>query len=243
MRKYNHHIIFILIVLGLFASCDSVDKRPKRKAEPGLTFFDYRVRGDEERNVVTITLRFRDYDADGDPFSLVAPAKVEFDGLELTPDSSVMNGVYYETSTTVPEFVGDHSIVYTDGEGRTFTEEFSFVQPVLLNELPSKFARQDLVLELGGVDSTQQIQVLMNDTSFYSRGIEIFDTVRNGRIVISQAELGRLRDGPVFLEIYREKNATLREATPAGGRLTLSYNLKRSFELLKAEEPKGEPGN
>lgn len=236
MRKHNHHIISILIFLGLFAGCDTVDKRPERKAEPGLTYFDYRIRGDEERNVVTITLRFRDYDAEGDPFSLIAPAKIEFDGYELEADSSIMNGVYYETSTTVPEFVGDHSIVFTDSEGRTYTEEFSFVQPVLLKELPPKVARQDLVLELGGVDSTQLIQVLMNDTSFYGRGIERFDSVRDGRVVISETELSNLKDGPVFLEIYRENTIPLREATPAGGRLTISYNLKRSFELVKKAE-------
>lgn len=237
MKEYSRlNLFFIVIILAQVVGCTSEDGRPGKGEDPGIFYFDYRVWGDEERNIVTVTLQYRKGDAEGDPVSLVPPARVELDGNELLPDSSVMNGVYYEISTTVPDFEGDHRIVYTDKDGKTYTEEFNFTPMMFRTELPATLSRKDLVLELGGIDTSEFIHVIMTDTSFYGRGIDRVDTVRDGRVVIGSDELGNLKDGPVFLEFYREENWPLKETTGSGGRLNISYNLKRSFELGKAAE-------
>ena len=133
----------------------------------------------------------------------------------LKPDSSKMNGVYYEINKTVREFEGDHVIVYTNAQGKEFREPFYFSIMELKTNIQSPVRRKDLVFELAGLDSNDFVHVVMTDTSFYSRGIDRVDTVRAGRVMISQSDLDNIRNGPVFLEFYREENWPLKETTAA----------------------------
>lgn len=222
---------FIVIVLAQLAACKSDEGKPGPREDTGILYLDYGVWGDEERNMVTLTLRYRKEDADGDPVLLSLPAGVTFDGEELLPDSSVMNGVYYETSTSVPDFEGVHQIVFTDKSGQIYTEEFSFSPMILRSELPAVLPGNELIVELGGIDSGEHIHVVMTDTSFYGPGIDKIDTVRNGRLVISGDELKKLKSGPVFLELYQEEKRPLQSSMAAGGIMTRSYNIKRTFDL------------
>jgi hypothetical protein len=72
---------------------------------------------------------------------------------------------------------------------------------------------------------------LLTDTAFYSRGIDRIDTVRNDSIIITPRDLENLKNGPVYLEIYKDDEWPLKETTKGGGRISLSYGLKRVFEL------------
>ncbi len=218
----------MIAVLG----CTSHDQRPGKKVNPDLVFLDYRIWGDEERNIVTVTLQFRQGNRDGDAISLVHPANVVLDDEPLKPDSSKMNGVYYEINKAVREFEGDHEIVYTNSQGEQFRESFYFSIMQLKTHIQSPVRRKDLVFNLAGLDSSDFIHVIMTDTSFYGRGIDRVDTVKAGQLVISQADLENIRNGPVFLEFYREENWPLKETTAAGGRMSISYSLKRAFDLV-----------
>ena len=232
LTKHSSFGIVLLasVVIGMLG-CTGQDQRPGRTTDPDLVFFDYRIWGDEERNLVTVTLQFREGNREGDAISLVHPANVVLDDEPLKPDSSKMNGVYYEINKTVREFEGDHVIVYTNAQGKEFREPFYFSIMELKTNIPSPVRRKDLVFELTGLDSNDFVHVVMTDTSFYSRGIDRVDTVRAGRVMISQSDLDNIRNGPVFLEFYREENWPLKETTAAGGRMSISYSLKRAFDL------------
>ncbi len=232
LTKHNSFCVVLLasVVIGVLG-CTGQDQRPGRAIDPDLVFFDYRIWGDEERNLITVTLQFREGNREGDAISLVHPANVVLDDEPLKPDSSKMNGVYYEINKTVREFEGDHVIVYTNAQGKEFRESFYFSIMELKTNIQSPVRRKDLVFELAGLDSSDLVHVIMTDTSFYSRGIDRVDTVSSGLVMISQADLDNIRNGPVFLEFYREENWPLKETTAAGGRLSISYSLKRAFHL------------
>ena len=142
-----------------------------------------------------------------------------------------MNGFYYEAIFPLANSGDQHSIVFTDLNNKQYNEEFDFPIIYLKTEVPSIISRKNLVLELAGLDTNEIVRVLLTDTSFYSRDIDKTDTIRNGKITITQRDLENLKNGPVHIEIFKEEERPLKEATKAGGWLFLSYSIKRVIEL------------
>jgi hypothetical protein len=215
----------------LLAACTNNEPGVKKNIDPEAIYFDYRVWGDEENGDVTVRLQYFTGDMEGSTVLWEPPGKVEFDGEVLQADSSRMNGFYYETGIPLENFPGRHSIVFTDLSKKQYKEEFDFPLIFLKKELPAVINREELVLELVGLDSGGIVKVLITDTSFYGRGIERMDTVRNDSIIITPRDLENLKNGPVYLEIYKEEEWPLKQPGKAGGKLSLSWGLKRAFEL------------
>ena len=128
-------------------------------------------------------------------------------------------------------FIGRHSIVFTDHSKKKYKEEFDFSPISLKTEIPQVVNRKEIIVTLNGLDSGETVRLLLNDTSFFSRGIDRTDTVRNDSIIITPRDMENLRNGPVYLEIYKEEEWPLKEPGKDGGRFNLSYGLKRVFEL------------
>jgi hypothetical protein len=213
------------------AACTNNEPGVKRNIDPEAIYFDYRVWGDEENGDVTVRVQYFIGDMEGSTVLWEPPGKVEFDGEVLPADSTRMNGFYYETRIPLENFPGKHSIVFTDLSKKQYKEEFDFPVIFLKKELPAVISREELVLELVGLDSGGIVKVLITDTSFYGRGIERMDTVRNDSIIITPRDLENLKNGPVYLEIYKEEEWPLKQPGKAGGKLSLSWALKRAFEL------------
>jgi hypothetical protein len=72
---------------------------------------------------------------------------------------------------------------------------------------------------------------MLSDTASFSEGIDRVDTVKNGQIVITAADLQKLVSGPVHLELSREVERRIRNGTRQGGKLVVFYELKREFQL------------
>ena len=225
--------LFALIsyVTVFLVGCTSNEIGYSKEVSPAAIYFDYNIWGDEEAGNVTVKLQYRFGGPNGTTLVLEDPSKVEFDGKLLQVDSSRMNGAWYEINKPVKDFDGRHLITYTDINKKQYREEFDFKVFSLRTKFPKEIKRDDLIFELNGVEPKDYIRVLLTDTSFYSRGIDRLDTVRNGRIMITRQELDNLKNGPISVEFYREDEKALREATKEGGRLSISYGLKRVFEL------------
>lgn len=224
---------FFLTVLFavLLARCSNDKTSPEKKVDPNVIYFDYRVWGDEENSEVTVRLQYFIGEEGGKTVSWEHSGKVEFDGETLQVDSSRMNGFYYEAMIPQENFVGRHSIVFTNNNGKQYKEEFDFSVISLKTEIPAVINRQEFVIGLNGLDSGEAVRLLLNDTAFYSRGIDRIDTVRNDSIIITPRDLENLKNGPVYLEIYKEAEWPLKEPGRGGGRLSVSFGLKRVFEL------------
>lgn len=221
----------MLCATVVMVGCTNNEIGYSKEVSPDAMYFDYTIWGDEESGNVAARFQYRFGGPNGTTLVLEDPAKVEFDGELLPVDSSRMNGAWYEVNRPVKNFDGRHLVVYTDANKKQYKEEFDFRIFSLVAEIPKEIKRDDLVFELDGLAPEDYVQVLLTDTSFYSRGIDRLDTVHNGKIHITRDDLDNLKNGPVSLEFYWEDEKALKQVTKEGGRLSISYGLKRVFEL------------
>ncbi|HSU27338.1 MAG TPA: hypothetical protein VLJ68_03085 [Chitinophagaceae bacterium] len=225
--------LLILIVCG----CNSNEIGNAKDVNPERIYFDYRISGEDGSDSVTIILQFRFGGPNGTTLVLQEPSQVELDGVKLIVDSSKMTGAFYETFKSVREFTGEHEIVYTDINQKKYREPFSFHPVTLKAEIPAEIERGDLLFELDGLERLDFVRTLMTDTSFESDGINRLDSVRDGRIVITRKELRNLVNGLIQLDFYKENEKPVKNGTEEGGRISISYGIKRSFLLKKGQEP------
>jgi hypothetical protein len=221
-------LIFIAVTGILLTSC--FNNRDK-EFEPGTIYFDYMVTGDEETNRVVAKLQYRAGGRNGDPMRLDPPASAVMDGEPIPPDSTEFNGVYYEVISETEGFAGSHSIEFVDADARKYPTRFDFPVFSIKNELPEIIDRNNFVLDLSGLDSSDEVRIILTDTSFYGKGVEKVISVGNGRIVITPGELLDLHNGPVHLQVIREEEKLLFPGPAKKGRLYLYYALQREFML------------
>jgi hypothetical protein len=192
-------------------------------------YFDYRISANEEDDNLTIFLRFMD-GPEGETLVISEPAKVELDGELIKVDSSGRTGAFYELQKRIAGFAGQHQIVFS-GNNKKYTEKFWFEPMVLKTVIPDTISREDLVLELEGLEQEDHVRVIVLDTSIHNEGINRLDTVINGKILLNSFDLNQLATGPIHLELHRENERDLENGTETGGRIYLTYTLKRDFYL------------
>jgi hypothetical protein len=231
MSRINPFVLLLSSLLLAFVSCTSNEIGNAKDVNPESIYFDYRVWGDEDAGFMTVRLQYRFAGQNGTTLVLENPSKVEFDGTVIKADSSKMNGAYYEVTKPIKDFVGKHTIVFTDRDGKEYKEEFSFQSLALKTNVPAAINRSDLVFELDGLAPKDFVRVMLSDTATFSEGIVRVDTVKNGKIMISKSDLANLMNGPIHLEFSREDERRVKNGTKEGGKLIISYELKREFEL------------
>ena len=232
-KTINTSLLFlsILSVCFFFISCTSNEIGNGNDVNPNSIYFDYRIWGEEGNDDITVMLQYRFGGVNGTTLVLEEPSKVELDGQQIKTDSSRMTGAFYERVKPVKEFTGKHTIVFTDINQRQYKEEFSFQPIAFRTNIPAEVKRDDLVFELEGLNSEDYVRVLLTDTSFASDGINRVDTVKNGRVIISKKDLETVVNGPVHLELYKEVDRLVKDGTDEGGKLSITYGVKREFVL------------
>lgn len=217
----------------LLASCNEAVQQEEKVKAGDMLYMDYQATGEEGRDEVTVRVRFRPGGPEGKGMLLGAAAGVSFDGRQLKADSAKMGGTYYEARYLAQGFEGLHQIEYRDGGGKVYVDTFSFPFFSLQTELPATVSRvKGLELSINGLKEKDILHAMLTDTSFYGRGIDRMDTVREGKMLFTQQDFTRLKNGPVHLEFYREEERGLSQTGRQGGRLYLSYNLSREFVLI-----------
>ena len=215
-------------------SCTSDEIGSSKDVNPDAVFFDYKIWADESREEVTVNLQYRMGGKNGTTLVLDEPSKVLFDGEQLKVDSAKVTGAYYEIQRPFSSFAGKHTITFTDRNKKEYNEEFEFTPFSLEPEVPATMNRGDLVFNFKGLDSLDLVNVVLTDTSFTSADINDIDTVKNGRLVISANRLSALVNGPINLQFFKEVAKPVKSSTREGGKLFISYGLKREFELKDA---------
>jgi hypothetical protein len=230
----NRAILFLSIIF--ISSCTSNEIGNSKDVNPEAVFFDYEVWAEEGREDVTINLQYRMGGPNGTTLVLNEPSKVLLDNEELEMDSAKFSGAYYETLKSIAGFTGRHTIVFTDLNKKEYKEEFDFAPFKIIQDVPEIISRGDLTFELSGLEPVDYIRVSLTDTSFNSDDINEVDTVKNGRLIISAGRLSALTNGPINLQFYKEQERPLKNSTAEGGKLTITYGLKREFELRDAKK-------
>jgi hypothetical protein len=223
-------LLFITPVI-FFASCNSNEIGNSKDVNPEAIYFDYKIWGEEANDNLTIKLQYRFGGENGTTLTMEKPAKVELDD-ELVPgDSSKMNGAFYEIQKPIKKFAGDHTITFTAVNEKQYREKFRFQPLHLRTSLPETLKRGKMLLEVDGLDGEGFVRVILTDTLFASEGINRVDTIKNGQIIITEEDLKSLVNGPIQLELIKEEERPVKNRTREGGRLSISYGLKREFIL------------
>lgn len=224
-------VSFLIISCTSNFNCNSNEIGNSKDVNPEAVFFDYSIRAEEGKDEVIVKLQYRMGGPNGTTLILDEPSEVEFDGEKLPLDSAKLTGAYYEVLKSLPDFTGKHTIVFTDLNKKQYKEEFEFTPFIIDPAVPASLNRGELVFELKGLDSVDYVRVVLTDTSFESDDINEIDTVRNGRLVISADRLSTLKNGPINLEFYKEIEKPVENGTREGGKIFITYGLKREFEL------------
>jgi|CXWL01.1.fsa_nt_gi hypothetical protein len=223
--------VVVFFILGIvFIACNNKKDKPY-KTNPEAIWFDYKIIGEESDDNLTVMLQYRAGGEEGDAIAVGEPGKVMLDGEAVPADSTKMTGTFYELHKPVAAFAGKHSIVFTNADKKEYREEFDFQPVVLATLLADTVLRRDLVFEFEGLEPEEYLRVLLTDTSFANDGINRVDTVLNSRLVITKTDLEYLANGPVQLEFIREYERPVKNGTKEGGRLLITYSLKREFIL------------
>jgi hypothetical protein len=72
----------------------------------------------------------------------------------------------------------------------------------------------------------------MVDTAFETNDVNEMAVVNKGQLLINEPILNRLKSGPVLMEIIKEEERSIKKGSKWRGRLVVSYELKREFELV-----------
>jgi hypothetical protein len=225
-------VLFLYILSTFLTSCTSNEIGTAKDVNPEAIYFDYKIWGEEGNNDVTIKLQYRVGGKNGTTLLLEEPAKVELDGELLKADSSTYSGVYYEVQKPVASFTGRHTIVFTDVNKKQYKEVFNFQPVALETKIPDTLQRSKIAFKFSGIDSPDYLRVLMTDTSYTGEGINQLDTVyKDGLITIGMEDIKELVNGPIHLEITKENDSPVKNGTREGGRISISYGLKREFNI------------
>jgi hypothetical protein len=224
----------VVLFFGLaviVAGCIAKDKINK-KINYDQLYFDYTINGEEGGGNVTCVFQYKENDDEGKAIN-IEPAKMELDGQQIESDSARLSGFFYEVQKPVDSFAGKHTIVFITPDNKQYKNEFEFFPFSLAGELPEKVSRKPFTIQLKSFPTTQKsVRLLLLDTAFESLGFNDLIPVVNGKIVIDQFILNTIKNGPINLELYMEQEIPLRQATKAGGRISITYGLKREFDLI-----------
>ena len=230
-RKLSVKKILLITLLISGVSCGSKDKKVDTTLEIDNIYFDYKISAEEGYDNLTVLLKYRNDDKNGDAFAPEVLKNIKLDEEILVPDSSKMGGVFYEIQKPINTFSGKHYITFFTNGGKEFKEEIVFSPMILTTVIPETIKREDLVLDFTGLENEDQVRIVLTDTSFFNDGVNRIDAVLNNQMILSKKDLGSLADGPIVLEFIREFERPIKNAGEAGGRVRINYTLRRSFNL------------
>jgi hypothetical protein len=142
--------------------------------------------------------------------------------------------VYYEANRDIEEFAGKHSITFTDFNKKTFKQEFTFSPLKLREELPETIKQDSFSVYLDNVEPGTKVRYVLADTSFETDDVnEVQQMSSTGRIIFTKAEISKVKPGPVTLLLTLEDEKPVANGAKAGGRIYISYSLRRDFELVR----------
>lgn len=229
LRNNPRVVILTAISLLVIAGCARNDK----KLDPSFIYFDYTITGEEDNDSITVMLQYRDGEG-GEAVSIGDFGNVTLDGDSLPTGSTKVTGPYYEIQKPLTDFLGKHTIAFTVADNQSYKEEFMFQPLQLVTALPDSIPPGELVLELAGVEQGDMVRVLLTDTVFGSEGIDRLDTIHeDNRLVISEEDMAEFTPGPIQLELVKESEKPIEKGTDAGGRIYMSFRLRREFHLTR----------
>jgi hypothetical protein len=226
-------VVLFLGIAAIVAGCKNKDRVVKNGIDPDWIYFDYNITAEEGNENVTCVFQYKAYDAEGKAIN-IEPGKVELDNQQLPSDSTRLSGFFYEVQKPVDSFAGKHTVVFNNPGNRKYKSEFEFSPFVLAEELPEKINRKPFIIYLKNFPATEKkVRLLLLDTVFSNTGFNDLVPVVDGKVHFDESILKTIKPGPINLELYMEQEVPLKQTTKAGGKISITYGLKREFELVE----------
>lgn len=230
MKISKTRFVLFLGFAAIVAGCTNRDKI-QNKIDYDRLYFDYSVTAEEDAAYLTCVFQFKYGDEEGKAIN-IEPAKVLLDGQQIEADSAKLSGFFYEVQKPVDSSSGKHTIVLAT-PGKEYKNEFEFSPFVVAEDLPEKFTRKSFSIQLKNFPPKEKsVRLLLLDTAFESSGFNELVPVNNGKITIDPYILSDVKNGPVILGLYMEREIPLKQKTIAGGKISITYGIKREFELV-----------
>ncbi len=223
----------MLISLIILASCQSNEIANSKDVNPETIHTLYSINFTEGQPTVRCTATFRFGGNKGTTLVLNSPARILLDGESIKVDSSLFSGAYYQVEKPFSSFAGRHEFTFLNANGSTIKEAFTFKPFSLVSAIAPAINRKDWPLVFEGLDDGSKINISISDTSSKTEDIGREFTIQNNRAIVTAAELGQLKKGPLAISIYRYSTRPLQQSTQEGGEIFMSYTLKPRKTILK----------
>ena len=226
------YFLWIAMFTASLAACNNIDETTEPDIDPNSIYFDYKITGDEESSEVTCLVQYRYGGPEGESLKLDSPSGVLLDNKPLLLDSAQQTGAFYEARIPMNEFIGNHTLTFTNLEGKKYNEAFQFSPFSIAQEMGDTVERGNISLPLEGTKDGNKIRVVLIDTSFKTDDLNEVILVKGGSLTITKAQLKKVTNGPVTLQLYEEKDQRIKNGTGKGGNLSITYSITKEFELV-----------
>ncbi len=228
--------ITIAAAVLLLASCKSNEIGNSKDVNPDAIYQEYNVSGAEGENDATFIAQFRFGGDNGTTLVLNDKSQVSFDGKVLAVDSSSGMGAYYQTKLPMASAAGNHKWTFTDGNEKNYTNTFTLQPFTLVTKFATPIPQANLELNFSGLEDNDEISISINDTSHSSSRYRDVDTtvkINGGKVIIAASQIKKLAPGPLTIDVSKEQNINLKEATKEGGAIMYRYELQTRKATLK----------
>ncbi|NNV57645.1 hypothetical protein [Limnovirga soli] len=234
MKLFKQLMWLIIPAAFMSVSCTSNEIGFSKDVNPETIFSSYNINYDEGDDSVNCFMQFRFAGENGTTLILSKPSNIAIDEKIIEVDSSTAFGAFYLVRFGVNDFNGSHQIVFTDINGKTHTENFSFSKINCITPIPAVVTTDSLaILQFSGAARNDEISVSISDTASATADIEIQEEIRNNKIQIPIAQLNTLSKGPIEINIHMHRALPLKHATNQGGEFIIQQNITVAKTILQ----------
>jgi hypothetical protein len=216
----------IFAIAFLLASCSSNEIGLSKDVNQETIYQEYRLEYGAQEKEALLFAQFRFAGENGTTLVLTAPAQLEYNGSVLKVDSNGFSGAYYSSAVPLKKVIGLHTLVFTDGEKRKYTNSFTIdsfsvgpvpatvskYAPALLPfKAPALHGEDYIELNSEGTDSSFSVKYTVNEKGNY--------------ITIPVSELQRQKGNELLLVPTLYRKFKLQQQTKEGGEITTVQTL------------------
>ena len=216
-----------LLIFCLISACTSNEIGDSKDVAQNKIYQEYSISYTEGSTNAEVFCQYRFGGKNGTTLVLNTPSMVSVDGEKLVVDSNKMSGAFYSIQKPVANFLGKHSIVFTNIDDKKFENDFVFDAFKLTNVPASISKKKDLILnfETADLKNDDYIEVgSLNTDSSFSVTHTANDLSKT--ITIPSSNLQKQKGNTLSLQVTLNKSIPLQQNTTEGGRMNLQYRLK-----------------
>ncbi len=215
--------LFCTLLGFVFSACNQTEIGDSDDIAPAAIAQQINVVLSDDNELIA-EMKLRVSGVNGTTLVLNEPAYVKLDGVKLNVDSSKSEGAFYRKKlTTIPS---THTFVYSDKDGKKYTNKFQFAGFGLAKPIPSVISRsQNLELSIKGLPANSKVNCIITDTANHITDEDY--VLKNNVLIVEKTAFQKLKSGAIWVELYYKHSITTNEHTKEGGEINYNYELKK----------------